>query len=100
MSWQRYADSISVDVGIPVALIVEEVDGREQLGVELTVRDHETGETIKVKTRRPVQPLSMLTDQEAADIVRDLVRIAFMHEIDEAISFNGDRAFNPHRRRT
>lgn len=100
MSWKNYAAAITVNVGIPVALHVDEVDGREVLRVELAVRDHETGETIKVSTRRPVQPLGMLTNEEAAEVVRDLVRIAFMHEIDEAISISGERVFNPHRRRT
>ena len=99
MSWQRYLDAVSVPVGIPVEFSVTEEDGREVVAVELTVRDHETGEAIKVRTRRPVQPLMLLTDQEAADVVRDLVRIAFCHEIDEAITISGERVFNPHRRR-
>ena len=40
----------------------------------------------------------LLTDQEAADVVRDLVRIAMLHEIDEAITIYGKRVFNPHER--
>jgi len=98
VSWHRYLSSVDVPMMMPVAFDVAEVEGREVVSVELTVRCHETGEMITVKTSRPVQPLLMLTDDEAADIVRDLVRIALMHEIDEAITINGKRVFDPHRR--
>lgn len=100
MSWQQYLGSVRVPIGIPVELSAHEEGEREVVAVELTVRDHETGETIKVKTSRHVQPLSILTDREAAEVVRDLVRIAFIHEIDEAITVDGERIFNPHRRRS
>lgn len=100
MSWRRYIESVSVPIGIPVEIIVREDDGREYLRVELTVRDHDTGETIKVGTHRPVQPLDMLTNAEAAEVIRDLVRVALCHEIDEAITIDGERVFNPHRRRS
>lgn len=100
MSWHRYLLSIEVPLGIPVALGVVEEEGREIVSVELTVRSQATGETIKVRTRRPVMPLSMMTDAEAAEVVRDLVRIALLHEIDEAIAINGQRVFNPHERLT
>lgn len=100
MSWHRYLAAFEVPLDTPVELSAAEEDGREVVRVELTVRCRDTGEMIRVKTQRPVQPLSMLTDDEAADIVRDLVRIAFMHEIDEAISLNGKRIFNPHERLT
>lgn len=100
MSWHRYLAAFEVPLGIPVELSADEESGREVVRVELTVRCHDTGETIKVKTQRPVQPLCMLTDDEAANVVRDLVRIAFMHEIDEAITLNGKRIFNPHERLT
>lgn len=99
MSWARYLASVQVALpGIPVALFAERQDGCEVACVELTVRCHDTGEMITVKTRRPVQPLGLLTNQEAADIVRDLVRIALLHEIDEAIRIGGERVFNPHER--
>lgn len=101
VSWRRYIESVSVPMGIPVEITVQDTDdGREYLRVELTVRDHETGETIKVSTRRPVQPIEMLTDAEAAGVIRDLVRIAFCHEIDEAITIDGERPFYPHRSKT
>lgn len=100
MSWDRYLASVSVELpGIPVELFTEEDDGRELVCVELTVRCHVTGETITVKTRRPVQPVYLLTDDEAANVVRDLVRIALLHEIDEAITIYGKRVFNPHARK-
>jgi hypothetical protein len=76
----------------------EQRDGRECVFVELSVPCSRTGEPITVKTARPVQPLGMLTDAEAADVIRDLVRIAVLHEIDEAITIYGERAFDPHRR--
>ena len=96
MNWHHYLAAFEVPLGIPVELSATEEDGCEVARVELTVRDHETGETIKVKTQRKVQQLSMLTEDEAAAVVRDLVRIALMHEIDEAITYNGKRIFNPH----
>ena len=98
MSWHRYLLSIDVPMAIPIALGVVEEDGREIVSVELTVRCHNTGQMIKVRTRRPVMPLALMTDTEAADVVRDLVRIALLHEIDEAITINGQRVFNPHER--
>lgn len=85
-------------MGIPIALGVVEEEGREIVSVELTVRCHDTGEMIKVRTRRPVMPLALMTDTEAAEVLRDLVRIALLHEIDEAITINGQRVFNPHER--
>lgn len=100
MSWHRYLMTVDVPLGIPVALGVVEEEGREIVSVELTVRCHDTGETIKVRTRRPVMPMSLMTEAEAAEVIRDLVRIALMHEIDEAITINGQRVFNPHERLT
>lgn len=100
MSWHRYLMTVDVPLGIPVALGVVEEEGREIVSVELTVRCHDTGETIKVRTRRPVMPMSLMTEAEAAEVIRDLVRIALMHEIDEAITINGRRVFNPHERLT
>ncbi len=98
MDWQRYIDVVSVPLPIPVRIGVEADDGRTVVFVELTVRCHDTGETITVKTRRPVQPMSMLTNREAADVIRDLMRVALCHEIDEAVTVDGERPFNPHRR--
>lgn len=100
MSWHHYIGAVEVPLAIPVELSVREFEGREFLRVELTVPCRETGEMIKVATERPVQPQYLLTVAEAADIVRDLVRIALLHEIDEAISINGQRVFNPHERIT
>ncbi len=101
MSWHRYLLAVEVRLpGIPVDLGVVEEEGREIVSVELTVRCHDTGELIKVRTRRPVMPLAYLTDAEAAETVRDLVRIALMHEIDEASTIAGQRVFNPHERLT
>lgn len=100
MSWHRYIQSIEVSLGIPVALGVVEEDGREIVSVEIEVRCHETGQLIKVRTRRPVMPLALMTVAEAAEVVHDLVRIAILHEIDEAITINGQRVFNPHERLT
>jgi hypothetical protein len=103
VSWARYLASVSVPFAIPVRLGVEEIDGREVMFVELTVVDASPAEvplSITVKTRRPVQPLSLLTNEEAANVVRDLVRIAVLHEIDEAIVIDGERVFDPHRRRS
>lgn len=99
-SWRRYIASVTIPMGIPVKLHVDDRDGLVFLRVELTVRDHETGETIQVSTRRPVQPLGILTDAEAANVVRDLVRIAVLHEVDEAITIDGERVFNPHKNTT
>jgi hypothetical protein len=101
VSWHRYLLSVEVRLpGIPVALGVVEEEGREIVSVELTVRCHRTGETIKVRTRRPVMPLALMTEAEAEEVVRDLVRIAMLHEIDEAITINGARPFDPHERLT
>jgi hypothetical protein len=101
MSWHRYLLSCEVRLpGIPVELGVVEEEGREIVSVELTVRCHETGEMIKVRTRRPVMPMAYLTDAEAQETLRDLLRIALLHEIDEAIVVNGKRPFNPHERIT
>lgn len=100
MSWHRYLLSIEVPLGIPVALGVVEEEGREIVSVELEVRCRETDQMIKVRTRRPVMPIALMTDLEAAEVVRDLVRIALLHEIDEALTFNGQRVFNPHERLT
>ena len=102
MSWRRYLESVAVPFAFPIRLGVEEQDGREILFVELTVLDSSPAEipvTITVKTRRPVQPIALLTNDEADDIVRDLVRVAVLHEIDEAIIIDGERVFDPHRRR-
>jgi hypothetical protein len=96
-SWQSYIESVSVPFPIPIRIGVEDDGGIPLVFVELTVRDHETGETITVKTRRHVQPLGMLTDIEAAGVVRDLVRVAMCHEIDEAVTVDGERPFNPHK---
>lgn len=100
MNWHRYLSSVEVPLGIPMALGVVEEDGREIVSVEIEVRCHETGQLIKVRTRRPVMPLALMTIAEAAEVVRDLVRIAILHEIDEAITINGQRVFNPHERLT
>lgn len=101
MSWHRYLLAVEVRLpGIPVALGVVEEEGREIVSVELTVPCHRTGETIKVRTRRPVMPLAMMTDAEAENVVRDLVRIAIFHEVDEAIVIDGQRVFDPHERLT
>lgn len=101
MSWHRYLLAVEVRLpGIPCELGVVEEEGREIVSVELTVRCHDTGEMIKVRTRRPVMPLSLMTDREAEEVVRDLIRIALLHEIDEAIAINGQRVFNPHERLT
>lgn len=97
MSWQHYIESVAVPIQIPVRLGVEQRDGREFVYVELSAPCSRTGEPITVKTARPVQPLGLLTDVEAAAVVRDLVRIAVLHEIDEAISIDGERVFDPHR---
>lgn len=97
MSWSAYLASVTVSTLIPVRLGVEQRDGRECAYVELSVPCSRTGEPITVKTARPVQPLGLLTDAEAAAVVRDLVRIAVLHEIDEAISIGGERVFDPHR---
>jgi len=99
MSWPHYIKSVSVPLPFPVVIGVECVDGNETLFVELSVRCHETGEAITVKTRQVVQPLAMLTDREAAEAIRGLVRVALAHEIDEAITVDGERPFNPHRRK-
>lgn len=96
MSWQRYVSSVSVPLPFPVRVGTEVVDGRERVFVELTVRCHESDETITVKTGRPVQPVEMMTDDEAARVIRGLVRIALCHEIDEAITVDGKRPFRPH----
>jgi hypothetical protein len=95
MSWRNYLSTVSVPFAIPMTFGVVEEDGREIAFVELTVRDSTSDETITVKTRRPVQPLALLTNEEAADVVRDLVRIAVLHEIDEVISIDGERPFDP-----
>lgn len=98
MSWSNYVTSVSVPLPFPVRVGVEQDHGRERVFVELTVRDYESGETITVKTGRPVQPLGMLTAHEAAEVIRDLVRIALCHEIDEAIVIEGERPFYPHKK--
>jgi hypothetical protein len=97
MSWQAYLSTVTVSTLIPMRLGVEQRDGREYAFVELSVPCSRTGEPITVKTAKPVQPLGLLTDAEAAATVRDLVRIAVLHEIDEAIGIAGERVFDPHR---
>ena len=97
MSWSDYLQSVSVALPFPARFDVEDNNGIPCVFVELTVRDHETGETITVKTRQHVLPTAMLTEQEQAKVIRDLLRIAIVHEIDEAITIGGDRPFNPHR---
>lgn len=99
-SWRRYLSSVSVPLAIPVRFGVEEHDGRTQVFCEVTVKDSTDPlpQTITVKTRQHVQPLGLLTDDTAAEVVRDLVRIAVLHEIDEAICIGGERVFDPHRR--
>lgn len=99
MSWSNYLQYVSANLPIPARFGVDDDNGIPCVYVELTVRDHEGGETITVKTRRSVQPLAMLTAHEAAEVVRDLLRIAICHEIDEAIVIDGERPFNPHRTR-
>lgn len=100
MSWARYLEAVSVPFAFPIRFGVEQSDGREQVFVEVTVKDSTSNETITVKTRQHVQPLGLLTDDEAARVVRDLVRIAVLHEIDEVITIGGERVFDPHRRRS
>ena len=97
MSWSNYLQSVSANLPIPARFGVDDDNGVPCVYVELTVRDHETGETITVKTRQRVLPIGMLTDAEAAKVIRDLLRIAIVHEIDEAITIGGERTFNPHR---
>lgn len=97
--WSAYLESVSADLPLPVRFGVEDDSGIPRVFVELTVRCHETGETITIKTRQAVQPLGMLTDGEAADVIRSLLRIALCHEIDEAIAIGGERPFDPHVRR-
>jgi hypothetical protein len=100
MGWARYLQSVSVPFAIPMRFGVEQNDGREQVFVEVTVKDSKGDETITVKTRQHVQPLGLLTNEEAAGVVRSLVRIAVLHEIDETITIGGERVFDPHRKRS
>lgn len=97
MSWANYLQSVSANLPIPARFGVDDDNGIPCVYVELTVRDHASGETIAVKTRQRVLPIGMLTDAEAAKVIRDLLRIAVVHEIDEAITIGDERPFNPHR---
>ena len=97
MSWASWLELVSVPMAIPVRVGAEILDGREYVFVELSVACSKTGVPITVKTRRNVQPMEMMTAEEQCDVIRDLMRTALAHEIDEAIRINGAQVFDPHR---
>jgi len=97
MSWATWLEQVTVPMAIPVRVGAETIDGREYVFVELSVTCSKTGEPITVKTRRAVQPMIMMTAQQQSDVIRDLMRTALAHEIDETIRIDGELVFDPHK---
>ena len=96
-AWSEWLKYVSVPMGIPVRVDSEIRDGREHVFVELSVTCSKTGKPITVKTSRNVPPMDMMTSEEQRDVIRDLMRCALAHEIDESIRIDGELVFDPHK---
>lgn len=95
--WSAFAERLTITFAFPIAVFVfphaHEAD-RAVLAVELTVPDRDTRETITVRTRRPCAPWS--TDDDALEMLLDLIDVALRHEVHEALRLDGVRVRDPH----
>lgn len=82
-------------VAVRLAFRVTGVEDRgSTIGVYMTVACRETGRPIALDINVSVPPRDWSAPRE--QVIRDAIRTAVLHEVDESITKNGHRVFDPH----
>lgn len=95
--WSAFAERVTLSFPFRVDVVVSEADADRtstqsgarlaQMAVVLHVLDRDTREPITVRTRRPVGEWK--SDEEAVDVLFELLGIALTHETHESVRLDG-----------
>lgn len=92
--WKAFAARVTLTFPFRVDLEVEPCDdGRVSVAVQLHVPERDTREPITVRTRRHAR---WENEQDAVDVIKDLLETALKHEIHESVRVDGKLALDTH----
>jgi hypothetical protein len=97
--WSAFAARVTLTFPFRIDVLVrpcsrETHRDRVEMGVELHVLERDTREPITVLTRRPCAPWT--NDQDALEMLFDLIDVALRHEAHESVRLDGKLAREMH----